>query len=172
MKLTEREKAVVQLQILSGEQFRLQDLYKIAYSGSCEDAEKLADPAASASRWWRSKRVQEYFFEQKATYDARRAEERGRMEEDIRRQLELAEKGKENAYVDYSDPKNMLEKLNEVINEAQDPGDALDGIKLLLNSGIRGDEISRNNQVRAYLPLNCYQCPLYQQELEELEQLK
>ena len=62
--------------------------------------------------------------------------------------------------VDYSDPANQARKLNELVNTANDPGDALDALKVIIQ-GQKADRDAAREQktVRAYLPLSCNSCP-------------
>jgi len=65
--------------------------------------------------------------------------------------------------VDYTNPKNQADKLNELINTADDPSEALDALKVIISSQ-RADKESakQGRQVRTYIPINCTDCPLYQ----------
>ena len=70
---------------------------------------------------------------------------------------------KNSKYVDYSDPSAQRAKLNELINTATEPGEALDALKVII-SGQRADRdaAKEGRTVRAYLPVSCHECPLYE----------
>lgn len=72
-----------------------------------------------------------------------------------RRETELA-------MADYTDPAQQKKKLNEIINEAKDNGEALDALKVIIQGQKNDQESARDKQVqRFYTPLRCYECPLY-----------
>ena len=65
--------------------------------------------------------------------------------------------------VDYSDPKNQAQKLNELVNTASDPGEALDALKVIISSQKADREAAKERKtVQVYLPLTCDACPLRQ----------
>lgn len=68
---------------------------------------------------------------------------------------------KESKIVDYSNPDNQRRKLNQIVNNAKDSGEALDALKVIIQ-GQRADREAAREQktVRAYLPLTCSECPL------------
>lgn len=70
---------------------------------------------------------------------------------------------KNSKYVDYSDPSAQRAKLNELVNTATEPGEALDALKVII-SGQRADRdaAKEGRTVRAYLPVSCHECPLYE----------
>ena len=71
---------------------------------------------------------------------------------------------------DYTDPKNQKDKLNEIINSARDPGDALDAIKVIISGQRNDQDAAKQNKIqRFYTPLQCRDCPIY---LEKKESLK
>lgn len=68
--------------------------------------------------------------------------------------------GKRGKTVDYTDPSNQARKLNELVNTATDPGEALDALKVIMQAQKSDREAAREQkQVRAYLPLTCAECP-------------
>ena len=66
-------------------------------------------------------------------------------------------------FVDYSNPENQRKKLNQIINQASNSGEALDALKVII-SGQKDDRQAarEQKQVKIYLPLICYDCPLYE----------
>lgn len=69
--------------------------------------------------------------------------------------------------VDYSDPKAQRQKLNELVNNAEDSKEALDALKTIIASQ-RDDREGAKAQksVTAYLPMTCKECPLYEKALK------
>lgn len=64
--------------------------------------------------------------------------------------------------VDYSDPAQQTRKLNELVNTATDPGEALDALKVIIQSQRADREAAREGRrVQFYTPLRCRDCPLY-----------
>lgn len=71
--------------------------------------------------------------------------------------------GKRAKIVDYSDPVNQKRKLNELINTATDSGEALDALKVIIQGQKADRDAAKEGKtVRAYLPLCCNDCPLYE----------
>lgn len=65
--------------------------------------------------------------------------------------------------VDYTDPKNQARKLNELVNKADNTGEALDALKVIIQSQKADRDAARDGkQVRAYVPITCDACPLYE----------
>lgn len=72
--------------------------------------------------------------------------------------------------IDYTDPKMQKEKLNEIINGATDAGEALDALKVIIQGQKNDQEAAKNNKIqRFYTPLQCRDCPLYQEKKEILK---
>lgn len=70
---------------------------------------------------------------------------------------------KSSKFVDYSSPAAQQEKLNELVNTADDPGEALDALKVIIQSQKADRDAAREGRVqRVYLPISCDSCPLYQ----------
>lgn len=171
--LTDREKAAIYLHVFGGFD-NWTELYLIASDESNENARKKARPADNASKWKRSPKIQNYIETVRA--------ERFRMEEKAREKGRAEERGKDSErsenepekapakFVDYSDPANQRRKLNELVNRASDPGEALDALKVII-SGQRDDKqaAKERRQVAAYLPICCNDCPLYQKARKRAE---
>ncbi len=162
--LTPREEAAVRLFLHEGEDLSPVFIYKLAHRGSLEEVEHLADIAASASRWIRSKKVTQYMNEQRAIFNDRKAKERMKIESEVTARIQAsADPGKHTVpgFVDYSDPKAQLAKLNQLINTASDPGEALDAMKVLLSKQAElAPAREPEKQQRFYLPLACSECHL------------
>lgn len=89
---------------------------------------------------------------------------KGEQEEERREKSPKARGGK---MVDYSDPKAQRQKLNELVNNAEDSKEALDALKTIIASQ-RDDREGAKAQkaVTAYLPMTCKECPLYEKALK------
>ena len=78
---------------------------------------------------------------------------------------ERTEKGpnlKSSKFVDYSSPAAQQAKLNELVNTADDPGEALDALKVIIQSQKADRDAAKEGRVqRVYLPVSCDSCPLY-----------
>ena len=174
--LSEREKAALYMHVYGGVN-KWTDLYIIASDKDLQTVENDKYTHIQASKWKASKKVQEFLeFLKLSKYKAIEAErEKGREEErtngggDFERS-ENAPEGKKSGFVDYSDPANQKRKLNELINKASDPGEALDALKVII-SGQRDDKqaAKERRQVAAYLPICCNECPLYQKARKKAE---
>lgn len=71
--------------------------------------------------------------------------------------------------VDYTDPQRQKEKLNEIINEARDSGEALDALKVIIQGQKNDQDAARLNKVqRFYTPMRCHECPLYEEAQKRL----
>lgn len=164
LELTERERAAIRLALYENEEISPVKLYRMAYAGSLQEVDSLKDLPASASRWLRSKKVSKYMDEQRAILNDRKAKERMKIESEVAARLQAsAGPGKRvtPGFVDYSDPKAQLAKLNELINTASDPGEALDAMKVLLSKQAELSPRKSDNASRVYLPLSCHRCPLH-----------
>ena len=70
---------------------------------------------------------------------------------------------KNSKFVDYSNPDNQAAKLNELVNTADNPGEALDALKVIIQGQRADKEAAKEGRtVRAYLPMSCSGCPLYE----------
>jgi len=71
------------------------------------------------------------------------------------------------AIIDYTDPVQQKRKLNEIISNSEDDGDALDALKVIIQSQKNDTDAAKDKQVqRFYTPLQCRDCPLYQEAKE------
>lgn len=70
---------------------------------------------------------------------------------------------KDSKLVDYSNPDAQREKLNELVNTADDPGEALDALKVIIQTQKADRDAAKEGRTqRVYLPLSCDSCPLYE----------
>ena len=163
--LTIRERAAALL-FVHGIETSPAKLYAVAYRDSLEAVEALSDISGTASRWIRSKRMQEFIQKEAAALDARRAQERKGMEAEIIAQLQArTDRSLDGAgLVDYSLPANQLRKLNSLINGSKDAGEALDALKVMIAKQTElAPEKKTEKPVRYFRPVDCKdECPLYQ----------
>ena len=72
--------------------------------------------------------------------------------------------------VDYTDPKNQARKLNELVNRADNTGEVLDALKVIIATQKADRDAARDGrQVRAYVPIGCNDCPLYQSKAQGIK---
>ncbi len=166
--LTEREKAAIYYHVFGGcNDWRL--LYAIADN----TGDGTPDPKNTGnnypSRWKHSPKVARVLDEaQHARMKLiQAAEEKGRQQgreellDNVR--TESGNASKNARIIDYTNPENQTRKLNELINTASDAGEALDALKVIIQ-GQKADRDAAREQktVRAYLPVTCSGCPLYE----------
>ena len=77
---------------------------------------------------------------------------------------------KNSKFVDYSSPAAQQAKLNELVNTADDPGEALDALKVIIQSQKADRDAAKEGRVqRVYLPVSCTDCPLYLKARKKVE---
>lgn len=164
-KITIREQSAVRLHIYMDGEVSPTVLYRVAHPGSIETVEAISDLPAVSSRWWRSRKIQDFYTAEKALYDARRDAERKRVEAETINRIQAEKAGHldQSGLIDFSIPENQRAKLNEIINTATDPGEALDALKVIISKQAEIVPERKDKPVRFYLPLDCKEgCPLYQ----------
>ena len=159
--LSEREKAAIHLHIYGGvNNWPL--LYRIAVPDSFPD-ESLKGLSDLASKWKRSPKIQTYLQtvqEQKFLYEQKIKAAAIETGDNVRTNSDMSTQKEKN--IDYSDPANQARKLNELVNSADDPGEALDALKVIISTQKADREAARDKKaVGAYVPITCYDCPLY-----------
>ena len=159
--LSEREKAAIHLHIYGGvNNWPL--LYRIAVPDSFPD-ESLKGLSDLASKWKRSPKIQTYLQtvqEQKFLYEQKIKAAAIEAGDNVRTNSDMSTQKEKN--IDYSDPANQARKLNELVNSADDPGEALDALKVIISTQKADREAARDKKaVGAYVPITCYDCPLY-----------
>ena len=159
--LSEREKAAIHLHIYGGVN-NWQLLYRIAVPDSFPD-ESLKGLSDLASKWKRSPKIQTYLQtvqEQKFLYEQKIKAAAIETGDNVRTNSDISTQKEKN--IDYSDPANQARKLNELVNSADDPGEALDALKVIISTQKADREAARDKKaVGAYVPITCYDCPLY-----------
>lgn len=160
--ITIREMAAARLLVYGLEKSPAR-LYQVAHPGALETVAGLSDLPATASRWLRSKKIQAFIETEQAALDAKREKDRKRIEAETLARIQSAKEGTQLAgHVDYSVPANQLRKLNELINSAGDPSEALDALKVLISKQNElAPEKRTERPIRAYVPITCTECPLY-----------
>ena len=170
--LSDRERAIIIYALERGITSKIA-LYKLAYDGPASKVEGLSDLAATASRWWSSRKIQDFINSESAELKIRRDHERAKIAEEIRAELEeelRTGKRSREGFIDYSRPENQIRLLNELINRPGSPGEQIDALKIMLaevakkGAGEGGADIQR-----FYTPLKCKSCPLYQEAAERLK---
>jgi hypothetical protein len=177
MKATEREKALIFAMAAGGVEG-----WKEAFILSRETADPVSKKAGNlssiVSRWkQRPDIVKAYENAIKILQDRdEKNRQAGRMEAQEERQQEDETGTQDNnrtqkrktARIDYSDPKAQTDKLNELINTADDPGEALDALKVIISTQKADREAARSQKsVIYYRPIRCKQCKLYQKAGEK-----
>ena len=165
-KLTDREKSALCMFVF-GEITDWKTLYCIAENGPMKNPSDV--DKTSVSKWKNSDKVTAYIETLNRTkYDLLKAAENkgietGRMEQagSVHTKTEKPERVAK--FVDYSSPAAQQAKLNELVNTADDPGEALDALKVIIQAQKADRDAAREGRtVRAYLPQACTDCPLYQ----------
>lgn len=180
-KITNREKAAI-LAVVFGIVDDWTEAYIVAEDKSLEEAKQLKFIASAVSRWRKSDKVKNTVKEFQKLIADRDAEERqkGREEafseithnqnEDNNESENESEcfetKAKRNFAkpIDYSDPENRKRLYNEVIRKAKDDYKTqLDAAKMFEQIQKDDKQAAREQkQVRAYLPIMCKECALYE----------
>ena len=168
-KLTEREKAAL-IMYVYGYCQDWRELYAIAVDTSHDLALRDINIAVYASRWKNTAKVREFLAKEKERREIWLGKERERIAGEVREQVDnsvCTEKEKRTRttnYIDYSDPDNRKQLYNRVIAAADDdPKTQLDAAKMFEQIQRDDKQAAREQrQVRAYLPITCDTCPLYQ----------
>ena len=139
------------------------EAYIIAYNGSIEAVTGQRSLPASVTRWKKSDPVTAEY--QNALNHFKAIKNQGGTGEDMTtdgRGDNERTNGRNPSRVDYSDPTNQTRKLNELVNTASDPGEALDALKVIIQTQKADRDAAREGkQVKCYVPISCNDCPLY-----------
>lgn len=172
---TEREKAAIRLHVFGGvDDWRL--LFQMA-GGEANNEKSLI---TLVSRWKRSPKVKaetehqqrEKFTIEQAQRQRWEAEKEESEKEEGTGESE-SQAGRSRSRTDYTKPDEQKKLLNDLINNAKDPDAKLDALKIII-AGQRDDRqaAKEGKQVRAFLPLNCRDCILYQREKAKQDRKK
>jgi len=174
-KLTEREKAALILYVYGYcEDWR--ELYAIAVDTPHDKALRDINIAVYASRWKNTAKVREFLAQEKERREIWLGKERERIAKEYKEsaadsvRIERQTEEDETKFIDYSDPANRRTLYNKVIAKSKDdPKTQLDAAKMF--EQIQRDDrqaAAEQKQVRAYLPVTCDSCPLYQRARKKL----
>lgn len=173
-KITPGEIAAVYYSVFSGCQDWRQ-LYAIA-DGIKSDEKQKEINRSTIYAWKNTTKIQELFrdVERRKLELIQAAEKQGFQDgknsllDNIHTENETG--GKKPKIVDYADPTNQARKLNELVNTAADPGEALDALKVIIQTQKADREAARDQKtVRAYLPLSCNSCPFLEKARKKSE---
>lgn len=159
--ITEREKAAIRYGLAYGVTNRVQ-LYKIAYDGTQEKLDSISDIRAVATRWYHSQKIQDFIETERKEWEIRqqriRSEIRVEVEAQVREEMRTGKRDKD-GITDYSDPRNQLRKLNQIISTASDSAEVLDAIKVLnakqSQTVLEDVKSEAKKRVLAYIPIVC-----------------
>lgn len=166
---TLREKTAI-FALVTGYIKTWQQCYIAAYNAPEDDAANLRSLPSIVTRWKQHpaiiaeyERAKKYAanMEQNAVdkYKAQYKEET-RTAGENERSKSAPEK---RVFVDFSRPENQTAKLNELVNTADDTGEVLDALKVIIaTQKADRDAAKEGKTVRAYLPISCSSCPLYE----------
>lgn len=177
-KASDREKAIL-FALAAGGVDTWEKAFILSRQESEADALQLKSLKSSVTHWKQHPEIIQAYQNAVAVIQAK--EERNAQE--ARRQLEEEKRTEEEeigpadnnrtqkrktARIDYSDPKAQTDKLNELINTADDPGEALDALKVIIQTQKADREAARSQKsVIYYRPIRCKQCKLYQKAGEK-----
>lgn len=147
------------------------DAFHISYEGKAEDSNKLRSLKTIVSRWKNNPSVKAYFDICKYQY----IQEEERKKEEYLKGVKVDEEETRTArmdnvhtkpqtpkMVDFSNPSNQMQKLNELVNTATDSAETLDALKVIISTQKADRESAKEGkQVKTYLPMTCTNCPLY-----------
>lgn len=169
---TQREKAILYA-LAAGYITSWKEAYILGGQKPEEEASKATALKSTVSRWKVHPETIKAYNEVCAIIQAKE----NAIREEVRREMGKETRGEERQrdnestssddgkksakIVDYSNPDNQRRKLNQIVNNAKDSGEALDALKVIIQ-GQRADREAAREQktVRAYLPLTCSECPL------------
>lgn len=178
MKVTEREKAVI-FSLAAGFVKTWTEAYILANQRTEEEMRRLKAVSSTAIRWRNRRDITEFYNYAVDTIKKRDeanqnkgkalAEGMNRNAGDSERPNTEKAKGFEKV-VDYSDPANQMQKLNDLVNTADDSGEALDALKVIIATQKADKEAARERkQVVFYTPQHCHDCPMYGKALERVK---
>lgn len=141
------------------------DAFAVAFDGKLANLEKLKSIKTLVSRWKNNPNVIAYYNE--CLYLLNQDKDKAKGGESLTDGKDQGEsvhtKTKGQKAVDYSNPQNQMEKLNDLVNSASDPSETLDALKVIIQTQKADRDAAREGkQVKAYLPITCNDCPLYQ----------
>ena len=170
--ITEREKAVIRYGIAYGIDNKA-ELYRLAYNGSEAQIAQISDLPAQASRWWRSRKIAEFYSREIREFQIRQDRQRAQLREEAAAEVEEARRSGRrtpDGLIDYSLEQNQIRKLNEIINHSGATGEELDALKMMIaNISAKRPQEGEQRKPHFYMPLTCPDCPLYKMAGEVLQ---
>lgn len=165
--LSDRERAALALYVLT-DCNDWKQLYLIAQPGDPDEAEQSKYLEIYISKWKNAEKVKREVddlrrykarIQDEAVQEDRRREEERKKGENVRQSTKPEKKP-----LDYSNPENRRVLYNEIIAQAgDDVKTKLDAAKVFEQIQREDRDAARERrQVVAFLPLACYDCPLYQ----------
>lgn len=156
------------------------DCFAISQEGDEGTIRRKAGFNSMVSRWKQRQDIQDTYINAQRFFYRREeqlkeelrqemAKEGREMEEGGSKRTEAGPTAKRGA-IDYTNPENQAKKLNELINRADNTGEALDALKVIISSQRADRDAARDGkQVRAYIPITCDNCPLYETAKNRLQ---
>jgi hypothetical protein len=151
------------------------DCYVVASQTDEDTTRRKSSLSATVQRWKARQDIkdtytnaQRFLFnrdEQTRQHYIREVEKEGKTEMEGRESERIPEvlPGKR-ASIDYTNPENQAKKLNELVNRADNTGEALDALKVIIQTQKADRDAAREGkQVRCYVPITCDACPLYEE---------
>lgn len=163
--MTERQKAAILFHILTGCKDR-EILFRIAEGDDRCNKLKINSKSQTFSNWYNSQIIQEgiketiYKIEQEKKHIAEKA-----ILEFRKNETETTKGGKDhnfNGSTNFLNRDEFLQFLNERANEVKDDKQLTDTLKMI-SDNLRykdSDKEGENEQIKAYLPIQCYSCEL------------
>lgn len=147
------------------------ETFVLAYDGTPEQARERGGFATIVQRWKNRPDIVATFQDmQNLIYDRDRSNrlqgkkegERLRDEERGGESIRTKTEPPKGQGIDYTKPENQTAKLNELVNNADDIGETLDALKVIIQTQKADREAAKEGKVvRAYIPMTCNDCPLY-----------
>lgn len=166
--LSEREKSAIYYHVFGGvDDWDL--LYMIADDNKLNADKDRKYFHQIVSTWKRSDKVQNFIKELRERQIDQIGEIRQRIREEEKNKLFESidtnntpdDPGAK--IIDYTNPDSQRRKLNLLINQAKDNDEALDALKVMIQTQKDDKQAAREQkQQRIYLPLSCSSCPLYE----------
>ena len=180
--LTKRENAIIYA-LAAGVVESWSEAYILAHQKPEEEIRKQTALYSTVTRWKQNPVIVNAYNSALALIKARedkikeeanrdKIQESGTDEEETNAGDNVRTKGAKGAKIagniDYSNPAEQARKLNELVNTASDPGEALDALKVIISSQRADKEAAREGKrVVFYTPLRCKDCPLYEKAREK-----
>lgn len=173
--VTDREKTIL-FALAAGFLRSWTNAFILSRQESEEAAGKLKSLNSSVQHWKNHPEIKKAYEEAAAILEARDRKTADGIIKEIQKEKEGggSERTETNSRrplsgkVDYTDPANQARKLNELVNQADDAGEALDALKVIIQTQKADRDAAREGKkVVFYTPLRCHECPLYAKQLKK-----